>query len=75
MNQISKKDCLVRCPEHARHNHGCPICARVRAESSCWHTSYECKRCGALLVTNGVTYWCSDEKCIIKPVQPPPEKP
>ena len=25
----NKKD---RCPVHARHNHGCPICARVRAD-------------------------------------------
>lgn len=25
-------DRLVRCPEHARHDHACPICARVRAD-------------------------------------------
>ena len=32
---------LVRCPEHARHNHACPICARVRADRppvvACWN--------------------------------------
>ena len=30
---------LVRCPVHARKNHGCPICARVRP---IWDTCPEC---------------------------------
>ena len=54
---------LVRCPEHARHNHACPICARVRADrqrpcSASTRTEMQCRVCGCF--SSAQTCWhCS----------------
>ena len=47
------------------------------SESSCWLVRFNCQRCGAFLVTNGATYWCSNEKCLMdaKPTNAPAQRP
>jgi hypothetical protein len=42
-----------------------PAAGVIGSGPTCWPVRFNCERCGSFLVTNGVTYWCSNERCLM----------